>query len=69
MTWLTRPRPLERAPAAVRLASLIRALAHGTADLGFAGHLQAGGKYHAAPEQLVDDLLSYLHTAASAPVG
>jgi hypothetical protein len=49
--------------------ALIRALAHGAADLGFAGHLQVGGKGHAAPEQLVDDLLSYLHTAASAPVG
>jgi AcrR family transcriptional regulator len=44
----------------VRLASLIRALAHGAADLAAAGHLAADGKGHAGPEDLVDDLLGYL---------
>lgn len=43
-----------------RLAALIRALAHGAADLAAAGHLAAGGKGHADPEDLVDDLLCYL---------
>ena len=50
-----------------RLASLIRALAHGAADLAAAGHLAADGKGHARPEQLVDDLLGYLRTAANRP--
>ena len=44
----------------VRLAALIRALAHGAADLAAADHLAAGGKGHADPEDLVDDLLGYL---------
>ncbi|MFI9383621.1 TetR/AcrR family transcriptional regulator [Kutzneria sp. NPDC052558] len=44
----------------VRLASLLRALAHGAADLAAAGHLSAGGKGNADPEDLVDDLLAYL---------
>jgi AcrR family transcriptional regulator len=44
----------------VRLASLVRALAHGAADLAAAGHLAADGKGHADPEDLVDDLLGYL---------
>jgi hypothetical protein len=48
----------------VRLASLLRALAHGAADLASAGHLQAKGKGHASPDQLVDDLLDYLREAA-----
>jgi AcrR family transcriptional regulator len=49
----------------VRLASLLRALAHGAADLASAGHLQAKGKGHASADELVDDLLDYLHDAAT----
>jgi AcrR family transcriptional regulator len=48
----------------VRLASLLRALAHGAADLASAGHLQPKGKGHASADQLVDDLLDYLREAA-----
>lgn len=43
-----------------RLASLVRAVAHGAADLAAAGHLAETGKGHASPQQLVDDLLGYL---------
>ncbi|GAA3436459.1 TetR/AcrR family transcriptional regulator [Kutzneria kofuensis] len=48
----------------VRLASLLRSLAHGAADLASAGHLAAGGKGNADPEGLVDDLLAYLGTVS-----
>jgi AcrR family transcriptional regulator len=48
----------------VRLASLLRALAHGAADLAAAGHLQPNGKGHASADELVDDLLDYLREAA-----
>jgi AcrR family transcriptional regulator len=48
----------------VRLASLLRAVAHGAADLASAGHLQPKGKGHASADQLVDDLLDYLRDAA-----
>jgi AcrR family transcriptional regulator len=51
----------------VRLASLLRAVAHGAADLAFAGHLAADGKGHASPDDLVDDLLDHLRTAARPP--
>lgn len=51
----------------VRLASLIRALAHGAADLAAAGHLAADGKGNADPEDLVDDLLGYLLQQARHP--
>jgi AcrR family transcriptional regulator len=44
----------------VRMASLLRATAHGAADLASAGHLAEGGKGNAGPEQLVDDLLDHL---------
>jgi AcrR family transcriptional regulator len=47
-----------------RLAALLRALAHGAADLASAGHLSAGGKGNADPEDLVDDLLAHLRAAA-----
>lgn len=47
-----------------RLASLLRALVHGAADLATAGHLRPEGKGHASPDQLVDDLIDYLRTAA-----
>ncbi|QUQ66514.1 TetR/AcrR family transcriptional regulator [Kutzneria sp. CA-103260] len=45
----------------VRLAALLRSLAHGAANLASAGHLAANGKGNADPEDLVDDLLAYLH--------
>lgn len=48
----------------VRLASLLRALAHGAADLASAGHLQPQRKGHASADELVDDLLDYLRNAA-----
>lgn len=48
----------------VRLASLVRALAHGAADLASAGHLSPDGKGHAGPDDLLDDLFDYLHLAA-----
>ncbi|MFC0541186.1 TetR/AcrR family transcriptional regulator [Kutzneria chonburiensis] len=44
----------------IRLASLLRSLAHGAADLASAGHLAADGKGNADPEDLVDDLLAHL---------
>lgn len=47
-----------------RLAALLRSLAHGAADLAFAGHLARDGKGHADPDDLVDDLLGYLGAAA-----
>jgi AcrR family transcriptional regulator len=54
---------------AARLASLVRSLAHGAADLAAAGHLAAEGKGGASPHQLVDDLLGYLKIVARAPDG
>lgn len=48
----------------VRLASLLRSVAHGAADLAATGHLSESGKGHASPQQLVDDLLAYLHAAS-----
>ncbi|GAA3763430.1 TetR/AcrR family transcriptional regulator [Plantactinospora mayteni] len=53
----------------VRLASLLRALAHGAADLASTGHLASGGKGHAGPEELIDDLLGYLRGAAAHQAG
>ena len=47
-----------------RLAALLQALAHGAVALALAGHLSPGGKGHASPGNLVDDLLGYLATAA-----
>ncbi|MVU80112.1 TetR family transcriptional regulator [Nocardia sp. ET3-3] len=46
-----------------RLASLVRSVAHGAADLASSGHLNANGKGHADPTDLVDDLLAYLTMA------
>ncbi|MGF6880752.1 hypothetical protein ABIA39_000633 [Nocardia sp. GAS34] len=46
-----------------RLAALLRAQAHGAADLAAAGHLAADGKGRADPADLVDDLLGYLPAA------
>jgi hypothetical protein len=51
----------------VRLASLVRAVAHGAADLAAAGHLAETGKGHASPQQLVDDLLRHLQSIAQSP--
>ena len=50
-----------------RLAALVRALAHGAADLALAGHLKAGGKGKANPADLIDDLFDYLAAAARRP--
>jgi AcrR family transcriptional regulator len=49
-----------------RQAALLRALAHGAADLAFAGHLTGAGKGGAEPGELVDDLLGFLRDAAAA---
>lgn len=49
----------------VRLAALVRALAHGAADLASAGHLAPDGKGHAGPGDLIDDMLLYLRQAAA----
>jgi AcrR family transcriptional regulator len=43
-----------------RLLALLRALAHGAADLALAGHLAPDGKGHADAPTLIDDLLHYL---------
>lgn len=48
-----------------RLAALLRAVAHGAADLAAAGHLSADGKGHADPAELADDLLDHLRQAAA----
>lgn len=46
-----------------RLAALLQALAHGAVALTLAGHLSPGGKGHAGPGDLVDDLLGHLAAA------
>jgi AcrR family transcriptional regulator len=43
-----------------RVTALLRATAHGAADLALAGHLSSKGKGHADPDELVDDLLGHL---------
>ena len=43
-----------------RLCALLRALAHGAADLTIAGHLSPEGKGHADSSGLIDDLIGYL---------
>lgn len=43
-----------------RVTALIRALAHGAIDLARSGHLAAGEKGNADPEDLLDDLFSLL---------
>lgn len=47
-----------------RLAALMLALVHGAVDQALAGHLSAGGKGNANPEDLVDDMLEYLKRSA-----
>ena len=49
-----------------RLTALLQALVHGAVDLALIGHLSPGGKGHASPEDLVDDLLGYLRIATNA---
>ncbi len=49
-----------------RLTALLQALVHGAVDLALIGHLSPGGKGHASPEDLVDDLLGYLRVATTA---
>jgi AcrR family transcriptional regulator len=48
----------------IRLAALVRSVAHGAVDLALAGHLAADGKGNADPQDLVDDLLDHLRAAA-----
>lgn len=48
-----------------RLAALVRSAAHGAAELAASGHLSPGGKGHADPAGLVEDLLGYLRAAAT----
>lgn len=43
-----------------RITALLQALVHGAVDLALIGHLSPNGKGHASPEDLIDDLLSYL---------
>jgi AcrR family transcriptional regulator len=43
-----------------RIAALLRATAHGAADLAIAGHLSPDGKGHAHPTGLIDDLLGHI---------
>lgn len=45
-----------------RLTALLRALAHGAADLTLAGHLSPEGKGRADSAGLIDDLIGYLRT-------
>jgi AcrR family transcriptional regulator len=47
-----------------RLASLLLALTHGAVDLALAGHLSPSGNGRASPDDLAEDLLGYLQTAA-----
>jgi AcrR family transcriptional regulator len=47
-----------------RLAALMMALVHGAVGQALSGHLAAGDKGHADPEDLVDDLLGYLIQSA-----
>jgi AcrR family transcriptional regulator len=51
-----------------RLAALLRATAHGAADLAAAGHLSPTGKGRSDAPGLVDDLLGYLRQTAAHPV-
>jgi AcrR family transcriptional regulator len=48
-----------------RLASLMRAVAHGAIDLALAGHISASGKGSADPEMLVDDLFKLLRNQSA----
>ncbi|MFY1632813.1 TetR/AcrR family transcriptional regulator [Solwaraspora sp. WMMB335] len=50
-----------------RLAALVRALAHGAADLAITGHLSADGKGRADAADLIEEMLRVLrHAAGSA---
>jgi AcrR family transcriptional regulator len=48
-----------------RLTVLFLSLANGAADLALNGHLSARGKGHADPEDLIDDLLTFLGQGTS----
>lgn len=48
-----------------RVAALLRATAHGAADLAIAGHLSPNGKGHAHATELIDDLLGHIRPAPS----
>ena len=43
-----------------RVAALLRATAHGAADLAIGGHLAPDGKGHAQAGELIDDLLGHM---------
>jgi AcrR family transcriptional regulator len=43
-----------------RVTALLTAVAHGACQLALSGHLSRAGKGHAAPADLVDDLLGHL---------
>lgn len=46
-----------------RLTALVTAVAHGACHLALNRHLSRTGKGHADPNDLVDDILGYLHPA------
>ncbi len=50
-----------------RVTALLTSLAHGACHLALNGHLSRAGKGHAAPADLVNDLLDHLalHNAAT----
>lgn len=50
-----------------RAAALLQAVAHGAADLALAGHLSRHGKGHAAPRDLIEDLLHYMESSTAPP--
>ncbi|REF36027.1 hypothetical protein [Thermasporomyces composti] len=50
--------------ASAALAALLRATAHGAADLAAVGHLARDGKGRAGPGDVIDDFLDYLRAAA-----
>ncbi|NYI04006.1 TetR/AcrR family transcriptional regulator [Allostreptomyces psammosilenae] len=47
-----------------RLTALLQAVTQGAVDLAISGHLEAQGKGHASPDDLVDDLLDHLRASA-----
>lgn len=47
-----------------RVTALLQAVAHGAVDLALAGHLSPTGKGKATPDDLVDDLFTYLRPAS-----
>ena len=52
-----------------RVAALLRATAHGAADLAIGGHLSPEGKGHADASELIDDLLDHIHPGRAGRAG